>query len=132
MNLLLDTNAFVYWLYGTLPPKVKRRIERTGNLLLSVVSPWEIANKSSVSGKRSGDLRLPTAGEIEQGLADLGARLLPITMRHAERLHTLPLHHADPFDRMIIVQALEEQCPVVTSDQRFPLYQSVGLQVLWD
>jgi PIN domain nuclease of toxin-antitoxin system len=132
MNLLLDTNAFIYWLYGTLPLRTKRRIERASGLLLSVVSPWEIANKSSISGKRPGDLRLPTNSEVEQGLADLGARLLPVTMRHSERLYTLPLHHKDPFDRMIIVQALEEQCAVLTSDERFPLYESVGLQVLWD
>jgi PIN domain nuclease of toxin-antitoxin system len=132
MNLLLDTNAFIYWLYGTLPPRVKRRVERAAGLLLSVVSPWEIANKSSVSGKRSGDLRLPTTTEVEQGLADLGARLLPVTMQHTERLYALPLHHKDPFDRMIIVQALEERCAVVTSDERFSLYENLGLQVLWD
>ena len=132
MNLLLDTNAFVYWLYGTLPPRVKRRVERATGLLLSVVSPWEIANKSSIYAKRAGDLRLPTIREMEQGLEDLGARLLPVTMHHSERLYSLPLHHKDPFDRMIIVQAIEEQCAVLTSDERFPLYQSVGLQVLWD
>jgi PIN domain nuclease of toxin-antitoxin system len=132
MNLLLDTNVFIYWLYGTLPRRAKRRVERAGGLFLSIVSPWEIANKSSISGKRSGDLRLPTTSEVERGLADLGARLLPVTMRHSERLYTLPLHHKDPFDRMIIVQALEEECAVLTSDERFPLYQSVGLQVLWD
>ena len=132
MNLLLDTNAFIYWLYGTLPPRVKRRVERASGLFLSVVSPWEIANKSSISGKRAGDLRLPTTREVEQGLKDIGARLLPVTIDHSERLYTLPLHHKDPFDRMIIVQALTEQCAVVTSDERFPLYKSVGLQVLWD
>jgi PIN domain nuclease of toxin-antitoxin system len=132
MNLLLDTNVFIYWLYGTLPRRAKRRVERAGGLFLSIVSPWEIANKSSISGKRSGDLRLPTTGEVDQGLTDLGARLLPVTMRHSERLYTLPLHHKDPFDRMIIVQALEEECAVLTSDERFPLYKGVGLQVLWD
>lgn len=132
MSLLLDTNAFIYWLFGGLPPRVKRRVERSSDVLLSIVSPWEIANKSSVSGKRFADLRLPTTREIEQGLKDLEARLLPVTLRHTEMLSTLPQHHADPFDRMIIVQALDEQAPVVTSDQRFPLYRSAGLEVLWD
>jgi PIN domain nuclease of toxin-antitoxin system len=132
MTLLLDTNAFIYWLYGTLPARVRRRVERAGDLAVSVVSPWEIANKSSFSGRHSSNLRLPTTREVEHGLKQLGARLLPVTMRHTELLYTLPVHHKDPFDRMIIVQALEEQCAVVTSDQRFPLYQSVGLRVLWD
>lgn len=132
MSLLLDTNAFIYWLFGELPPRVKRRVERAGDVRLSVVSAWEIANKASVSRGRFAELRLPTAGEIGQGLEELGARLLPVTMRHTELLYTLPLHHKDPFDRMIIVQALDEACAVVTSDQRFPLYKSVGLKVLWD
>lgn len=98
-------------------------------MLVSIVTPWEFALRTNPS---SGELRLPTTEETEQLLEDLGVRILPITMEHTDVLYTLPLHHDDPFDRMIIAQALAEKCPVVSADERFPLYRSVGLQVLWD
>ena len=50
---------------------------------------------------------------MDRALKAMGARLLPITLDHAETTGTLPLHHADPFDRMLIVQAIEERCPVM-------------------
>lgn len=129
MKLLLDTNVVVYWLAGTLPHKIKRHTEKASDLLVSIVTPWEFALKTNPpSGKR----KLPTARETKRFLEDSGARLLPITMDHTEMIYTLPLHHEDPFDRIIIAQALHEECPVVSSDERFPLYGSVGLQVLWD
>ena len=129
MKLLLDTNILVYWLIGTLPHKIKRRIEKASDLLVSIVTPWEFALRTNPPG---GKLRLPTTEETNRILEELGARILPITMEHTELIYTLPLHHDDPFDRMIIAQALAEKCPVVSADERFPLYQSVGLQVLWD
>jgi PIN domain nuclease of toxin-antitoxin system len=129
VKLLLDTNILVYWLIGTLPHKIKRRIEKASDLLVSIVTSWEFALKSN---SPSGKIRFPTTEETERILEDLGARILPITMEHTNMVYTLPLHHEDPFDRMIIAQALAEKCPVVSADQRFPLYQSAGLQVLWD
>ena len=62
-------------------------------------------------------------------LADLQIRVLPYTAEHALRLFDLPVHHADPFDRQIIAQALAEDIPVVTSDDSFKLYSSV--RVIW-
>ena len=56
-------------------------------------------------------------------------RILPYTADHAGRLFGLPLHHADPFDRQIIAQALSENIPVVTSDEKFRLYK--GIKVIW-
>ena len=129
MKLLLDTQILVYWLIGTLPHKIKRRIEKASDLLVSIVTPWEFALRTNPP---SGKLRLPTTKETEQILEELGARILPITMEHTDIIYTLPLHHDDPFDRMIIAQALAEKCPVVSADERFPLYRSVGLQVFWD
>ena|SRR3954454_19200194 len=129
MKLLLDTHIVVYWLAGTLPHKIKRRIEKASDLLVSIVTPWEFALKTNPP---SGKLRFPNTKETEQFLEDLGVRVLPITMEHTNTLYTLPLHHDDPFDRMIIAQTLAEKCPVVSADKRFPLYRSVGLQVLWD
>lgn len=127
MRFLLDTNCFVRAVNGTLPAKVERRLLRPGaELLLSIITPWEIAIKPAL--RHSGF----THNLVKAKIAEMGARLLPITMEHTALLHDLPPHHTDPFDRMIIAQALVEECPVVSSDQRFPLYKSVGLQLLWD
>ena len=63
------------------------------------------------------------------GVADLQLRVLPYTGEHAFRLFDLPTHHADPFGRQIVAQALVENVPVVTPDEAFSLYE--GLKVLW-
>lgn len=123
---LFDTSAFVRHAEGKLPKRVLRLIEKpTTEILISVATSWELAIKPSLGF---------TADRIENHLRQMGARLLPITLDHTRALAQLPIPegHNDPFDRMIIAQALEEQCPVVSSDQRFPLYESVGLQVIWD
>jgi len=60
---------------------------------------------------------------------DLKLRVLPYTGRHAYQLFGLPLHHSDPFDRQIIAQALAENIPVVTPDEKFSLYK--GLKIIW-
>ncbi len=122
---LLDTSAFLRWLDGSLPKRVKRSIEKT-ELLVSIVTPWEIAIKPAL---REAGL---STGVIARKLQEVGARLLPVTLRHTDVLSTLPLHHKDPFDRMIIAQALAETCTLVSPDQRFPLYEGTGLRLLWD
>lgn len=94
--------------------------------MISIVTPWEIAIKPAL---REAGL---TPGVVAQRLQEIGARLLPITLRHTDVLASLPLHHRDPFDRMIIAQALAENCTLVSPDQRFPLYESSGLHLLWD
>jgi len=63
------------------------------------------------------------------GVADLRLRVLPYAAKHAFRLFDLPSHHADPFDRQIIAQALVENVPIVTPDEAFNLYE--GLKVVW-
>jgi PIN domain nuclease of toxin-antitoxin system len=90
---------------------------------MSVVSLSEIAIKLSIGKLAFGK------EEVIQGIADLQLRLLPYTADHAFRLFSLPLHHTDPFDRQIIVQALAEDIPVVTADEKFHLYK--GLKVIW-
>jgi PIN domain nuclease of toxin-antitoxin system len=67
--------------------------------------------------------------DISVGVADLQARLLPYSAEHAYQLFDLPPHHNDPFDRQIISQALVEEIPVVTIDEKFKLY--AGLKVIW-
>lgn len=114
---------------GRLPSKIRRRIQKPGtDVLVSITTPIEVAIKSNPPGR----LPLPSPRQLQEALDLLQGRWLPMTPECAALLYTLPVHHKDPFDRIIIVQALKENCPVVTSDERFPLYKSVGLQVLWD
>jgi PIN domain nuclease of toxin-antitoxin system len=126
-RFLLDTNAFIRILAGALPPRTERRVFRSGvELLLSIATPWEIAIKRSLWQAGL------TSELVEMKIAELGLRLLPITLEHTSALHRLPSHHNEPFDRIIITQALVERCPVISSDQRFPLYANAGLKVVWD
>jgi PIN domain nuclease of toxin-antitoxin system len=127
MRVLLDTNAFIRAVSGTLPVKIERRLLKPGTeFLISIVTPWEIAAKQELH--RMGF----THPVVVSKISEMGARLLPISLEHTAELYQLPLHHKDPFDRIIIAQALVEDCPLVSSDQRFPLYSSTGLKVLWD
>jgi len=90
---------------------------------MSAVSISEIAIKSAI-----GKLNL-SERDVLTGIADLQLRVLPYTAEHANRLFNLPLHHADPFDRQIVAQALAENIPIVTSDEKFGLYK--GIKVIW-
>ncbi len=127
MRLLLDTNAFIRMLDGSLPRKIERRVLKPGvELLLSIATPWEIAIKRSLHQAGL------TSKLVESKIVEMGFRVLSITLEHTSALYDLPLHHREPFDRIIIVQALIENCPLVSSDRRFPMYAGAGLKVLWD
>jgi len=126
MRLILDTVTFI-WAVST-PERLSRAAMsalRRGTAVreISVVSLTEIAVKQT-RGKH-------TFGEADAraGVADLRLRVLPYAAEHAFRLFDLPTHHADPFDRQIIAQALVENVPVVTPDEAFNLYE--GLKVIW-
>jgi len=90
---------------------------------LSAISLSEIAIKHSI-----GKLHLAKQDALA-GIADLQLRVLPYTADHAYHLFGLPLNHPDPFDRQIIAQALAENIPVVTPDDKFKLYK--GVKVIW-
>ncbi len=129
MKVLLDTNVFLRW---TGEESVPRRVERlimseTNTLLVSIVTPWEIAIKQP----RWRDNKLSNA-RVRTALDLLGARILPILLKHIDVLSSLPEHHADPFDRMLIAQAISEDAVVLSRDERFPLYKTAGLQIRWD
>ena len=126
MRVILDTVTFI-WAAST-PQRLSRRAMsalRKGTAVreVSVVSLTEIALKQT-----RGKLRF-SANDAMSGIADLWLRVLPYAAEHAFRLFDLPAHHADPFDRQIIAQALIEDVPVITPDQAFRLYE--GLTVLW-
>jgi PIN domain nuclease of toxin-antitoxin system len=90
---------------------------------LSTISIIEIAIKQA-----RGKLAF-TAEHVQEGIAGLQLRVLPLAEVHALEFFGLPLMHTDPFDRQLIAQALTEQIPVVTSDESFARYQ--GLKVIW-
>ena len=122
MRALIDTNVLVWWLYDhpRLAP-YRRLIEDPRNdILFSSISVTEVSLKAS-----TGKLVMPN-GYVEQ-LKESGIRELEFTSAHGLAIATLPWHHKDPFDRMIIAQALSEGLPVVTAD---PIFSSYGLQVV--
>lgn len=127
MDLLLDTHPFIWFLNGDdqLSPNLKNIIADTSNkCLLSIASLWEIAIKSSLGKlELKGDFN-----HIAGFLNDNDIELLPITFEHLQRLMQLPLHHRDPFDRVIIAQALTEGLPIATKDDNFPAY---GVNIMW-
>ncbi|MCI0748526.1 MAG: type II toxin-antitoxin system VapC family toxin [Verrucomicrobia subdivision 3 bacterium] len=126
MRLLLDTVTFI-WAVGSpelLSKRARAALEEEETVReMSAVSLSEIAIKQA---KRKLDLSKEAA---LQGAADLQVRVLPYTADHAYHLFDLPHHHADPFDRQIIAQALAEKIPVVTADEKFKLYK--GVRVIW-
>lgn len=126
MRVILDTVTFI-WAVSA-PERLSRRamaVLRKASAVreISVVSLTEIAVKQT-RGKL-------TFGEAEAmaGIADLRMRVLPYAAEHAFRLFDLPPHHADPFDRQIIAQALAENVAVVTPDEAFHQYE--GLKIVW-
>lgn len=94
-------------------------IEPRTQLVLSAVSTWEIAIKSSL-----GKLRLPEDPRkvIETWMEDTHVELLSITHDHSLQILRLPPHHRDPFDRMLVAQAQVERLPIMTADGRFARY----------
>ena len=126
VRVLLDTAILIYAVES--PERLTKRsttiLENAENVLeLSAISLSEIAIKRAL-----GKLRL-SADVARQAVADLNIRILPYTADHAFQLFDLPLHHADPFDRQIIAQALSEKIPILTSDEKFNLYK--GLRLIW-
>src|SRR5262245_64187710 len=126
MQLILDTVTFI-WAVST-PERLSRAAtsalrKSTAVRELSVVSLTEIAVK-----RTRGTLTF-SKGDATTGIADLQLRVLPYSAEHAFRLFDLPTHHADPFDRQIIAQALADDLAVVTPDEAFRHYE--GLKVVW-
>ena len=126
MRVLLDTAVLIFAAIS--PERLSKQatvvLENEANVLeLSAVSLSEIAITTAL-----GKLRI-SADVARQTVEELSIRVLPYTADHAFQLFDLPLHHADPFDRQIIAQALAEKIPIVTSDEKFSLYK--GLKLIW-
>ena len=125
MRLLLDTHALLWSLVKPekLPPAVRHAIQSAENeAYASVASAWEISIKVAI-GKLDFDVQV-----LERGLAASGIQALGITLQHTARIARLPLHHRDPFDRMLVAQALTESLTIVTRDRDLAKY---GVKLLW-
>ena len=126
MRLLLDTATFIWSIAS--PQRISAvaasAIEPTNTQAeISSISITEIAIKHSKS-----KLNLPQA-TVEAAIERFKLQVLPYSAKHAYHFFGLPWHHVDPFDRMLIAQALAEGIPVVTSDAKFRLYKN--LEVIW-
>ena len=127
MNVLLDTHTFIWYIEGntSLTEKAKETIEFSAdNVYLSIISLWEIAIKT-------GKNKLSMQNEYDNlldVLSSLNIEILPITFVDTQIYKNLPLHHGDPFDRMIISQAISNNLTIVGCDQ---LFNDYPIQILW-
>ena len=127
MAYLLDTHTFLWFLEGNdqLSDSAKQAIEDRGQFkYVSIISFWEIAIKISL---KKLDLTVPEK-ELKIHAIKNGFEILPLTFDHTSGVVDLPLYHRDPFDRMIISQALTENLTVITRDQYFDSYP---VHILW-
>lgn len=117
MRLLLDTHVVLWELSGarTVGPRARAAIEDASELLFSVVSYAEIGVKVSV-----GKLTVPPA--LPREIAKSGLRTLPLTAADGLAVAELPLHHRDPFDRLLLAQAAREGLTLVSADARMRAY----------
>lgn len=128
MKLLLDTHAFLWYITNDplLSQNASSMISDPNNeILVSPASYWETAIKVSV-GKYP--LHAPFETFITQGIEGNGFKILPIEPRHAAALTSLPFHHRDPFDRMLIAQAKVESIDLVSNDSALDAY---GIKRFW-
>jgi PIN domain nuclease of toxin-antitoxin system len=128
VRLLLDTHALLWFVLddNRLSSHAKSAIEKAENdIELSPASYWEIAIKIAL-----GNYTLPESYEpfMERQIAVNRFRILPIEVRHTAQLTTMPHHHKDPFDRVLVAQALTERIPLISNDPRLDAY---GVSRLW-
>ena len=118
--MLLDTHTLLWFLNNDskLISTVKSDIENADQVVVSIVNLWEIAIKLSIQ-KLELDFAL---SELPDFLTQLEIRILPLTFADLEHYITLPLHHRDPFDRLLIAQAMTNSLEIVSADTAFDAY----------
>jgi PIN domain nuclease of toxin-antitoxin system len=129
VRLLLDTHAFLWWVFAD--PKLSRRARTAieddveNQVFVSAASAWEIATKYRIG-------KLPdaavVAGNVAATIAEEGFNELSVSVRHAERAGSLVGHHQDPFDRMLMAQAMLDDLSLVSNERAFDVY---GVKRLW-
>ncbi|PSB04753.1 type II toxin-antitoxin system VapC family toxin [Merismopedia glauca] len=125
-QLLLDTHALIWFLEddANLPILIKQKIESADAVFLSIASLWEIAIKISIS-------KLSLKGDfeaIEPQINALGIPILPIAFADTVQIRCLPLHHRDPFDRILVAQAMNHSLVLISRDLAFDFY---SIQRVW-
>ena len=128
MRGLLDTHAFLWFVLNdpNLSSVARTFIADPANeLYVSPASYWEVAIKVSIKKYL---LTSPFEEFWKKGIGDNGFRVLPIELAHAAALTTMPFHHRDPFDRLVVAQALVEQMPIISNDLALDAY---GIRRIW-
>jgi PIN domain nuclease of toxin-antitoxin system len=128
MRALLDTHAFLWWLAGdrALSSAARDMIgDEDSTIFVSAATAWEITTKHRI-GKLPGVASI--ASDIQRSVQREGFTPMDVTMRHAQRAGALRGHHRDPFDRMLLAQALLEGCVLVSNERVFDRY---GVDRLW-
>jgi PIN domain nuclease of toxin-antitoxin system len=121
VRLLLDTHAFLWWDAGSLEAAVCRRIQQAERVFVSAATAWEIAIKAGLG-------KIVARSALGPAVADYGFDELPITVAHADAVRALPPHHGDPFDRILVAQALQEGLVLVSRD---PALEAYAARVVW-
>jgi PIN domain nuclease of toxin-antitoxin system len=121
VRLLLDTHVLIWWDEGRrLSRDARRAIHEAPEVFVSAASAWEVAIKVALG-------RLRPTRTVEEAAGESGFVELPVTFRHAARIAALPLHHRDPFDRLLVAQAEVEGLTLVTRD---PAFEPYGVETL--
>lgn len=118
MNLILDTHIILWWMDDNdlLPQKYRLAIEDINNIcFVSAASVWEISIKSAI-----GKLDIPD--NYLEVLLDQNFEEIPVSLKHAKKVCHLPMHHKDPFDRLLIAQAIIEDLTILSVDKIIPEY----------
>ncbi|MGB7684827.1 MAG: type II toxin-antitoxin system VapC family toxin [Solirubrobacterales bacterium] len=125
MNVLLDTHLVLWSMLGEMSRISEKGLAALGSQeftpIVSAVSIWEAAIKRGL-----GKLNVPT--DLLRQIEGAGVELLPVTPRHADLVASLPLHHRDPFDRILVAQAMSEGLPLVSDDEALHRYE---VEVIW-
>ena len=123
MNLLLDTHIAIWSATNSprLPRSARNIIERASALYVSAVTIWEM-------GLKSRSLKIDVA-QLVEGFAATGVRALPITWEHAVRFDEIATAHPDPFDRLLLAQAMHEPMHLLTSDSNLARYSDNVIEV---
>jgi PIN domain nuclease of toxin-antitoxin system len=128
MKVLLDTHAFLYFISGSpdLSAVARITIESPNNeRLLSVASLWEIAIKVSIQKLQIG---MTMSELVKREVHGNAIQVLAIEAEHLDRLSSLPFHHKDPFDRLMIAQSFAANIPLISKDSAFKAY---GVKTIW-
>jgi PIN domain nuclease of toxin-antitoxin system len=126
LKLLLDSHILLWWSEGSpkLGARARSLVESGGNVLfISAASWWEIAIKQAL-GRLGFDLAAHRGAFVSRGVTTMD-----VTFAHAEAAAGLPLHHGDPFDRMLVAQASHEGLTLLTRDKKLKVYGSSVLCV---